>query len=731
MVLHGAIIKTKYQKSDNSWHIVHFKVMNNNVFTEDITATGYIPWSVDDDLIGLEGEYKTNDYGRQFVVTQSWMEMPITSNGAKKYLQNWVPGIGSSKAEALVKHFGTKLVSILNNEPDKLLECKGINNKIAVNITECWQRDGLARKIGVFLSEHNISTVWRDRIVEKFGSMAVEKITANPYILTSIRGIGFSKADEIARKLGVKKNSSERIKACFIHVLTQWANDGHCFMHEGDLKEAVFKLTKAKPEILQEQLKNLIDNKEVIESSLSSEEINIKVIYLPYLYEDEVAVSKHIVRLLNYEITKHTKVTINNQDFSEQQKTGISNSFNNKISIVTGAPGTGKTSLVKGIVAICNKYGKTLALCAPTGRAAKRLAEVTGEEASTIHRLLEYNGETSEFNHNEDNELQYDVIIVDESSMIDIELANDLLSAIGKNTSIVFVGDIDQLPPVGPGSFLKDMIKSEKIDTVKLDHIFRQAQKSLMVQNSHRIKNGEYPTFPPKGTETDSYLLTKSSSSGDDSEWADTALTMMITKNIPEKIKSLYNIDIDIKTDIQVVVPMKKGTYGVYEINKSLQNTLNPDGTVFNALGKLWRVGDKVLQNSNNYEYDIYNGDIGVIIDYDIVDKTMTINFDGKLVTIPYKTVNDEMSLGYCLTIHKVQGSEYKVVVVVLLWQHYPMLERNLLYTANTRAKLMTLYIAAGGTLQKAVDTNKVKSRNSLLVHRIKSDYAKKLDNPQ
>jgi exodeoxyribonuclease V alpha subunit len=245
------------------------------------------------------------------------------------------------------------------------------------------------------------------------------------------------------------------------------------------------------------------------------------------------------------------------------------------------------------------------------------------------------------------------VIIVDESSMIDIELANDLLSAIGKNTSIVFVGDIDQLPPVGPGSFLKDMIKSEKIDTVKLDHIFRQAQKSLMVQNSHRIKNGEYPTFPPKGTETDSYLLTKSSSSGDDSEWADTALTMMITKNIPEKIKSLYNIDIDIKSDIQVLVPMKKGTYGVYEINKSLQNTLNPDGTVFNALGKLWRVGDKVLQNSNNYEYDIYNGDIGVITDYDIVDKTMTINFDGKLVTMPYKTVNDEMSLGYTMSIHK------------------------------------------------------------------------------
>lgn len=704
--------------------------MEDNVFVEEITATGYIPWTNDDDIIELEGEYKTNDFGQQFVATQSWKVMPVTTKGIKKFLQEEITGIGPGKAQAIVDHFGTKLKDILDKEPNRLSDCKGVSAKMVIDISNTWLKAGLARKVGMFLAEHDVSNIWRDRIIEKFGVMSVEKLTANPYILTQIRGVGFSKADAIALKLGFKKNSVERIRACFLDGLDTSLSSGNCFMHEGELKEYVIKKTKAKPEVVDEYLKLLIEEGQVIQDGLKGGEVNIKVIYLPYIHGCEVEVSERVVGLLDAKPRKALpENAIEGTEFSEQQIRAVKNCFINRLSIITGAPGTGKSTTIKGVVSLADRYNRTIALAAPTGRAAKRLSEITERPASTIHRLLKYDGETREFRHNEDEPLESDLVIVDESSMVDIELATHLLRAIGPNTNIVFIGDVDQLPPVGPGSFLTDMIKSEKVTVTRLDMIFRQAQKSLMVQNSHRIKNGEYPVFPPKGSVADSYILKKATSSGEDASWAEEALKIMITKNIPAQIKSLYGIDLNLREDVQVLIPMKKGTFGVIEANKALQKVFNPDGLPFYAGPKVWHMGDKVIQNTNNYELDIFNGDIGIIKDYDVVDKTMTVDFDGKLTTIPYKTANDELALANAITIHKSQGSEYKVVIVVLLWQHFPMLERNLLYTANTRAKLMTLYIAAGGTLDQAVNTNKTKSRNSLLGHRIKSDYAKKFNN--
>lgn len=741
--LKATMVSVRYRNPERTWLVA---LMRHDGKKETFLATGDIPYSDTEEPVQLYGEWvEDKKYGKQFKVNTSHRILPTDVSGLSNYLaaSEDIKGIGPVRARKLSEHFGSSLLSILDKDPSKLSDCPGISTELAERIATGWKHDSAIRQLSLLLAKHGISPRWAGRILKQWDvGTATSRITKNPYSLTAIEGIGFSTADDMAIAMGWKKDSSERIAAACVYVVSEAVQDGSVFLHEHQLVDAIVKLVAPRGknvdkirEQASESVTQAVANKELISEEVSDGITVLRLLYLPHLYKAEKGFAERVTELQGLSKPLHRRLEevladvqeLEHVKFSNKQVESIRGAFSNNTMVITGGPGTGKTTCTRAICSIADRLRLRVTLCAPTGRAAKRLSEVTGRDATTIHRLLRWREDGPQLGRG--NPIEADVLVVDESSMLDLELAYRLLEAVPGSCSVIFIGDADQLPAIGAGTTLRDLIGSRALPVITLDTIFRQAEQSLIVRNAHLIRRGEMPRFPEdKSVRENSYVMwippaPKGTEGGkDDAEWVKEKLSRLVSKNIPEKFRQGFK-PIDPIRDIQVLVPMKKHTIGAYELNKVLQNALNPNGQEFSAGGKCFRIGDRVMQMRNNYEpgMDVYNGDIGFISLHRPEDKAVDVDFEaGRIVSYDYSELAD-LQLAYAQTIHKAQGSEYPVVVVVMAYQHWPMLERNLIYTANTRAKDLCLFLASKGAIERAVKNNPVHDRNTYLAQRLRA----------
>jgi exodeoxyribonuclease V alpha subunit len=720
--------------SGDNFRIVKFRPESGFEFV----AKGNIYGVDSDDLIELTGEWVTDEkYGNQFRVFTNFKVVPSTLQGKQNYLAKHVEGIGPGRAGKLIKHFGSDIIKILDGPAHELTKCPGISAELSEKISKSWKKenDTFKRQVGLFLAQNGINdAVWTDKVIKTFHDKALTIIQSNPYNLTKVNGIGFRTADRIAKSLGWPSLSKERTEAAFAYALQQSTDNGHSFLFHSELIASVKKIASkdedGKQKTLPDQdiemaLENVLGRKDLIQENIKINNKPEIVYYLRDLHQAEVDLTEKLVSIVNMPdlfdqdrvepVISAVEGTLH-YELDSDQRNAVVNAICKSVSIITGSAGTGKSTCIKTIIGVGQKLHKTVLLAAPTGRAAKRMAEITGEEATTIHRLLEYNPGEGGFVKNGLDPIEGDILIVDEFSMADLELAQSLLEAIPITMSVIFVGDPNQLPSIGPGVVLKDMIKSGKIPVTNLTKIFRQAADSLIIQNAHRIYKGEMLQFPPKGSEADSYLVEiPNENSADSVEW--------VKKNLPKIVDRISKkLNVSPLEDIQVLIPMRKGPAGYLEFNKVMQEHLNPLGEPFTVNGQSFRVGDRVMQVKNNYDegIELYNGDIGFIDSYSTHNKEITIDFDGRKVNYPFAS-SDDLILSYCSSVHKYQGSEVPIAIIILMNQHFVMLDRNLIYTANTRAKNCAIYISSKHNIETAINKNDAHKRNSLLSFRLKS----------
>ena len=751
----GKITWQKFPKITSDNEGITFRIVS--VEPEDpgklISVKGDIPdWS-GEDLYEFIGKYEEDPkYGKSFALSQIVRLVPETNVGREKYLARWVEGIGAKTAKKLVKHFGSQIINILDNQPSRLVECPGITEDKADKIKLSWfsDHDPLLRKVGLWLAEHEIGDIWSKKFITKFGQKVIEVLTTNPYLSMQIEGIGFRKADELAKKLGWPERCAERTEAAVVFAVEESVSNGNCFLYRAELITEVRRIASSRRGVTKEEKQLSLELAEeaiikaVSDGYLIKEDSKINGIpytfyYLPYIHAAEKRLAERISDLQSFlhitprgieQVLERVEADLGYIP-TELQKKSVREALTNNVSILTGGPGTGKTSIVQMVLRTAHKLGLTVALCAPTGRAAKRMSELTGEEAQTIHRLLEWSPGEEKFIRDIDDPLKIDLLIVDESSMLDINLADSLLQAIPDTCSVLFVGDINQLPSVGPGMVLKDLINSQKIPVTKLDQIFRQAENSMIIKNAHRIKNGESPVFPDakKGNvlEEDSFFMEVPRVKGgpdsgkDNVQWIKEVLPAVITRIVEvQKIDPIH--------DIQVIMPMKKGPAGIYEFNKVLQKALNPNGREMLIRGQNFRIGDRVIQNVNNYTpgIELCNGDIGFIKSINGEEKVLIIDFYGQDIKYPFTEV-DNLQLAYASTIHRGQGSEFPIVIMILTNHHYSMLQRNLLYTGATRAQKMLVFISSWSALKKSIESESTEKRNSFLAFRIRKLLTKRV----
>jgi exodeoxyribonuclease V alpha subunit len=692
-----------------------------NKLYEEFTVVGPLPEAEPDEMLEIAGEWKkSKKFGRQFSVVVATRVVPTSLEGLERYLAKEVPGVGEKRAKLLVGHFNYGLRGILDQDPQRLMEVTGIGQSLADRIGHSWQQGRCRQQIGLFLADHGINPGWSRRIYEEFGGQAVDLMKANPYRLTAILGIGFKKADEMALKMGWSKDSIERVEASFLYLLNEAADQGDTFVPAGILADRAVAMVSVDQAKAQQALQQIIQQGQVILDKIPTEAGEVELVYLPGLHKAEKVLAGQLKKLLaqparklpaSYDQALAKVETVLGLELNGEQRLAVKQALTCPVSVLTGKPGTGKTTSVRVLVRMAEELDLYLLLAAPTGRAAKRLAEVSGQPAKTLHRLLEFQPQTYQFARNQSCPLETDVLGIDEFSMADIEMAEKLFAAVRKGTSVVLIGDPDQLPAVGPGSVLKDLMACGKVPVTRLETIFRQAEQSLIVRNAHRIVRGEAPSFPPPnaGDLSDSYLI---EAPKEDPDWVVQMVQKLCQESIPQKF------GFDPIRQIQVIAPMKQGRCGVHELNTALQSALNPKGEPVSLGARQFRLGDRVMQLSNNYKLDIYNGDLGILEEANPEDKTLTIDFYGRSVFYPYEDA-DQLALAYALTVHKAQGSEFQALVIVLLRRHFVMLNRNLLYTANTRAKKLVIYVGSRAAIEMAVKNAQVTQRNSLLSWRL------------
>ncbi len=655
-----------------------------------VTMTGSTPSITAGEYVETTGIWFNDPrHGVQFKVQQIKTVTPTTIEGIEKYLgSGMVKGIGPHFAKRLVKAFGEQVFDIIEEAPDRLMELEGIGKKRREKITSAWSEQKVVREIMVFLQSHGVGTARAVRIYKTYGDQAVAKVRENPYRLAlDIHGIGFKTADQLAMQLGIDRVSLIRAQAGVRHVLQEFSGEGHCAQFFQKLVDSSVKLL----EIPEETIKDAIQA-EIKEGHLTPETINEEpCVFLTPLHRAELGVANHVTRLLkgksawcDIDLEKavpwvEKKNTI---QLSASQKEAVEQAVRKKFCIITGGPGVGKTTVVNSILKIIVAKRAHVTLCAPTGRAAKRLSESTGQEATTIHRLLEFDPSTFDFKKNAENPLETDLLVVDESSMVDVVLMNQLLRAVPDNAAVLLVGDVDQLPSVGPGAVLSDLIDSDKVPVARLTEIFRQAATSRIITGAHAINRGQAPRQSKKGEETDFFYIT-----GDEPEELFAKLMSVVTKRLPEKF------GFDPVKDIQVLAPMNRGGLGARSLNIALQEVLNADAhPKVTRFGWTFAPGDKVIQTVNNYDKEVFNGDIGTVSAIDVEEGELMISFEGREVNYQVSEL-DEVSLAYATTIHKSQGSEYPCVVIPMAMQHFTLLERNLLYTGVTRGKQLVVLI--------------------------------------
>lgn len=656
--------------------------------------------------ISIGGRWvKSEKWGEQFKAENYQILTPSSISGLKKFLSSGlIKGIGPELARRIVDRFGDETLEIISREPEKLAEVDGIGEKKIGSIVESWKEHREKSHVLIKLQELGLTLRMAMKIYKEYGNNSLKVIREDPYKLAEdIFGIGFKIADRIALLSGIDPRSPIRVKAYILYLMSKDIEDGHVFSFLDSIAQKVLKeLELEDVETIYSLVEELAREGKVVKVNNEEREI----LYLPSFFRAEVEIAKSIVENLNFPKTQFvldTKQYIEESEremgikFAPKQIEAIESSLREKVMILTGGPGTGKTTIIRAIINIYNKLGRRVLLCAPTGRAAKRLSETSGEDAKTIHRLLEYKPGENIFLRNERNPLKADLIIVDEFSMVDIPLMLHFIRAIPPWTSLLFVGDKDQLPSVGPGNILKDLIQSRVIKVVELEDIFRQSRESMIVVNSHRIRKGEFPYL---FKERDDFIFI----SEEDEEKTFKRIVKLVTEEIPEK----FGFD-PMSSQIQVIAPLYKGIVGVENFNRELQERLNPRGESF--LGIPFRIGDKVMQIKNNYDKDVYNGDIGRVIYLN--EKGITVLFDKE---VKYEREElDELTLAYAISVHKSQGSEYEACAIPILTQQYIMLQRNLLYTGLTRAKKLAVLVGSKRALAIAIRNNKPYNRNTRL----------------
>ncbi len=721
----GQIDRITYTNEENGFTVARLKLLEEE---RRVTVVGNLPAPDPGQVVELDGYWTTHSkYGRQFKITDFRYSAPTSEEGVKRYLgSGLIPGIGPVMAERIVNKFGREALEIIDDNPEKLKEVEGIGRKRLQQIQESWQEQSEIREIMVFLLSNNISPAYAARIYQEYGRDAVDIVQNKPYRLASdVWGIGFQTVDKIARDMGIEKDSPQRLKAGLIYIMEQTAGEGHVYYPY----EALLERTARVLEVEREQLVEAFGELEV-QDSLIIEDLNFdysnftennKAVYLKAFYVAETGINWKIQQLLasarqQYMIDIPARIReVDKQltfSLAGKQRQAVELALKENLLVITGGPGTGKTTIIEAIISTYRELNQKILLAAPTGRAAKRMTEATGKEAKTVHRLLEFSYQEGGFQRNGDNQLAGDVIIIDEASMLDTVLMYHLLKAVPESANLILVGDVNQLPPVGAGYVLRDIIRSGRVPVIELTEIFRQAQESSIVINSHRINNGQMPA-----------LQNKTSSSLDDfyfvEEKEPAKVLQLIIKIVRERVPARF--DFDPVEDVQVLSPMRRGELGTENLNCQLQDILNPalEAEGLSYGGVTYRVNDKVMQVKNNYDLDVFNGDIGRIVAVDKEGSRLTIDYDGRLVN--YERTNlEELELAYAITVHKSQGSEYPVIVFPMVTQHYIMLQRNLLYTALTRGRQLAVIIGSKKALAMAVNNDKVEERYSLLEERLR-----------
>jgi exodeoxyribonuclease V alpha subunit len=658
----------------------------------------------------LKGEWVNNSkYGWQFNFKDYQLILPTSLLGLKRYLSSGlIKGVGPSTADRIVKYFGDKTLEVLENDLQRLTEVEGIAEKRMEIISKSWEQQKEIKRVMIFLQSYQVTTGYAVKIYKTYGNTAIEKLKENPYqLVDDVFGIGFKIADRIAQNLGIEPASPARIKAGIKYILNEFTNQGHCYGIINEIIDKSSELLEVEKLLVEKTLDVLKNNQEII--------LQEDRVWLPFYYFAELGVSKKLIelvrfpqQLINLDVPKKIKYLEKKYDisFAEEQKEAIEKVLLNRVLVLTGGPGTGKTTTVLGLIELFEELKLKIILAAPTGRAAKKLSETTGRKAKTIHRLLEYSPKRGIFTKNSENPIKAEVIILDEVSMIDILLMNNLLKAVLPGTLLILIGDVDQLPSVGPGNLLKDIIDSETIPVVRLTKIFRQDRRSLIIVNAHRVNEGKYPII--KGErERDFYFIEE-----EDPQIAAQKIINLCTVRLPSKYK------IDPVDDIQVLSPMYKGEVGADNLNYSLREALNLKGKEIKYGNHSFRVNDKVMQIKNNYDKEVFNGDIGRIENIEEEEHILEVNFYGRRVGYDFSELN-ELVLAYAITVHKSQGSEYRIVVIPVMTQHYLLLQRNLLYTGITRAKDMVILIGTKKALWIAIKNNKTFHRNTSLKERL------------
>ncbi|MDR3665750.1 MAG: ATP-dependent RecD-like DNA helicase [Ignavibacteriaceae bacterium] len=666
-----------------------------------IKAVGLLPGIKAGEHLKLSGYYESHPkHGQQFKIECFSVIYPTTTASISKYLgSGLVKGIGPAIAQRIVEIFGEKTMEVMDNQTDKLLQVEGIGKKKLLTIRKSWEEQKAVKDIMIFLQSFDISPAYALKIYHTYEKDAIKIVQDNPYKLTyDVQGIGFKIADAIGKSVGFNEDHPKRIKAGIIYVLNEASNDGHVFLPMPELINNCYGILNVD---LSDSLLLLREMEDYGLLKIMNDNI-----YLLHYYQAERNIENKINGLCTgtseFMEKELNSVRMKSGYYSEEQLGAIRNSLSNKILILTGGPGTGKTTALRGIIDSFKHLGKNIMLAAPTGRAAKRMSEVIGLDAKTIHRLLEYNPQEHLFGRNEDNPLEVDLLVIDEVSMIDTLLMNSLINAVTPETTLVLVGDIDQLPSVGPGNILHDLIKSDKIPTVMLTKIFRQAEESKIVVNAHKINKGEYPSLQ-HNENSDFFFIQEPDSSS-----IPEIIVELCTKRLPAK----YGFNP--MKDIQVLTPMYKGDAGADNLNSILQSTLNPNEVLFTRGRRGYKIGDKVMQLRNNYDKDVFNGDIGLINTVDVEDQKLEIIFNGKIVQYDFLDL-DDITLAYAITVHKSQGSEYPCVILPITTSHYIMLQRNLLYTAVTRASKMMIITGSKQALQIAIANKKSRKRYTSL----------------
>ena len=762
----GSVERVTYYNAENGYSVIRIKPDNKSMLPfryasgrdELITVVGNLPEVNPGEWLRLTGKWASHSkHGRQFQAIQCEQSLPATSEGIKRYLgSNLIRGVGKVMAERIVNKFGDATLEIIDHHPQRLREVLGIGPKRIKEIEKAWDEQRAIKDVMIFLQSHAVSTSLAVKIYKQYRDDSLEVVRQTPYkLVQDIRGIGFKTADKIAQALGLAHDDPGRIEAGIAYTLNRMAEEGHVYMPQAELEpeaaqilalgedkvKAVIDSLEQSEVIKRETLQySVVSSQSAVVSSqysvdsgqssaagsqlsgLGSQPSAVgsqsvireeQAIYLTPLYYSEIGVTNRIKRMVAHPLSRLAhgrlpqKQLLTQQPLSQEQRRAVDTAVQNKVTVLTGGPGTGKTTTLRTLLDLLDQNRRSYLLASPTGRAAKRLAEATGRPAKTIHRLLEFNPGQG-FGRNEENPLDADMIVIDEASMLDLVLANNLLKAIGPDSHLLLVGDIDQLPSVGAGDVLGDLIDSGVTAVIRLQTIFRQAAGSYIIHNAHRINQGLMPEI--ETADTDFYLFAK-----DEPQEVADLLVDIVKNRAPRKFK------LDPLDDIQVLSPMYQGQAGVANLNLLLQEALNPPGkgrAERRLGGRVFRVGDKVMQIVNNYDKNVYNGDIGRITAVDPVQQTMTLNMDGMPVLYDFLEA-DELVHAFCISVHKSQGAEYQCVVMPVVTQHYLMLQRNLLYTAVTRAKKIVILVGSRKAISIAVRNNKTTQRHTALDWRL------------